>query len=230
MFSLRLPSAQAIKDHILLLFNYLQNNATTILLCILVVYLLVRKNITVQFSLNNDPIVTTATATKTTDKKVVKASFSPSNRTLSKEEKIQLAYVKRFAKVAQGEMHKYGIPASITLAQGLLESQAGKSPLASKNNNHFGIKCFSKKCQKGHCRNFSDDSHKDFFRVYKTAWESYRAHSEFLHGKRYRHLLRETDYKTWAHGLVKAGYATDPAYGRKLIRLIEQLELDKFDN
>ena len=73
--------------------------------------------------------------------------------------KKQIAYVKRFAKVAQEEMQKFNIPASITLAQGLIETNAGQSPLATKNNNHFGIKCFSKSCKKGHCANFSDDSH-----------------------------------------------------------------------
>lgn len=141
-----------------------------------------------------------------------------------------MAYVKRFAKVAIGEMNKFGIPASIKLAQGLLESQAGESILATKNNNHFGIKCFSKSCKKGHCRNFSDDSHKDFFKVYPSAWESYRAHSLFLQNKRYE-LLHTTasNYKEWAVGLQKAGYATDKEYANKLIRLIENLELYRYD-
>lgn len=143
----------------------------------------------------------------------------------------QFKYIERFSEVAQTEMTKYGIPASIILAQGLLESQAGKSPLAKEANNHFGIKCFSKKCKKGHCKNFSDDHHKDFFRTYASAWESFRAHSLFLQKDRYKHLLEleKTDYKNWAKGLKKAGYATDPNYANKLIRLIENLELNKFD-
>lgn len=143
----------------------------------------------------------------------------------------QFSYIERFSGVAQTEMAKFGIPASITLAQGLLESQAGKSPLAKEANNHFGIKCFSKKCKKGHCKNFSDDHHKDFFRTYASAWESFRAHSLFLQKDRYKHLLEleKTDYKNWAKGLRKAGYATDPNYANKLIRLIENLELNKFD-
>jgi len=144
----------------------------------------------------------------------------------------QRSYVRRFAHVARAEMKKYGIPASITLAQGLLESNSGKSPLASEANNHFGIKCFSKKCGKGHCKNFSDDSHKDFFRVYPSAWESYRAHSLFLQRNRYKHLkkLGNEDYRSWAVGLKKAGYATDPKYAEKLIGLIEGLDLGRFDS
>ncbi|MBR9923108.1 MAG: glucosaminidase domain-containing protein [Bacteroidetes bacterium] len=140
-------------------------------------------------------------------------------------------YVDRFVKVAQGEMKKYGIPASITLAQGLLESSAGESRLSRQNNNHFGIKCHSRSCGKGHCSNFSDDSHKDFFRIYPNAWESYRAHSLVLKRDRYQFLfdLSPTDYKAWAHGLKKAGYATDPKYGDKLISLIEALRLHKYD-
>lgn len=145
--------------------------------------------------------------------------------------KKQLAYVKRFGKIAQTEMKKYGIPASITLAQGLLESNVGVSRLATRNNNHFGIKCFSKSCRKGHCSNFTDDSHKDFFRKYKSAWESYRAHSRLLGAKRYAKLykLKKTDYAAWAKGLKKAGYATDPRYAEKIIALIENLDLNRYD-
>ncbi len=141
------------------------------------------------------------------------------------------AYLQRFAPVAVAEMKKYGIPASITLAQGLLESNVGDSRLTKANNNHFGIKCFSQKCKKGHCSNFTDDTHKDFFRVYQSAWESYRAHSAFLQGKRYIHLkkLGATNYKAWANGLYKAGYATDKRYAAKLIQIIEFLKLNEYD-
>jgi flagellum-specific peptidoglycan hydrolase FlgJ len=145
--------------------------------------------------------------------------------------KKQLAYVKRYHNVAQKEMEKYGIPASIKLAQGLLESNVGESRLAVHNNNHFGIKCFSRTCGKGHCSNFTDDSHKDFFRKYKNAWESYRSHSILLQSKRYKPLkqLKSTDYKGWAYGLKKAGYATDKNYAPKIIGLIEDLQLHKYD-
>ena len=143
----------------------------------------------------------------------------------------QLKYVERFAEVAQTEMEKYGIPASITLAQGLLESNAGESPLATRNNNHFGIKCFSRSCKKGHCTNFTDDSHKDFFRKYNNVWESDRAHSYLLRADRYKPLykLGSSDYKGWAQGLKKAGYATDKQYAEKLINLIEELKLHQYD-
>lgn len=143
----------------------------------------------------------------------------------------QIEYVKRFAQVARIEMQKFGIPASITLAQGLLESDAGASKLARKHNNHFGIKCHSKKCPKGHCVNYHDDSPKDFFRQYGTAWESFRAHSEFLSRDRYKplHKLKSTDYKGWARGLERAGYATGSEYAEKLIRLIEDLKLYQYD-
>ncbi len=147
--------------------------------------------------------------------------------------KKQLGYVKRFSKVAQKEMKSYGIPASITLAQGLLESNVGESKLATKNKNHFGIKCFSRSCHKGHCSNFTDDSHKDFFRIYKSAWDSYRSHSLLLkNNKRYAPLfeLRSDDYVAWAKGLKKAGYATDKRYADKLIELIRDLKLYEYDD
>lgn len=158
------------------------------------------------------------------------ATKNTSSAQQKKREK-QLAYIKRFAKVAQTEMEKYGIPASITLAQGLLESNVGESRLSVRNNNHFGVKCFSRSCGKGHCSNFTDDSHKDFFRKYGSAWESYRAHSKMLGNKRYRGLkkLGTKDYKNWSKGLKKAGYATDKRYAEKLINLIERLELYRFD-
>ena len=165
-------------------------------------------------------------------------TFKADNPNLSEDERAaarkkikQLKYVERYAKTAQTEMKKFGIPASITLAQGLLESNVGESRLATQNNNHFGIKCFSRKCKKGHCANYTDDSHKDFFRKYKSNWESFRAHSKLLQAKRYRPLykLDRKDYKAWAHGLKKAGYATDKKYAYKIIQLIEDLGLQRYD-
>jgi flagellum-specific peptidoglycan hydrolase FlgJ len=139
-------------------------------------------------------------------------------------------YIHRFQDIAIAEMKKYHIPASIILAQGILETRAGHSQLALKNNNHFGIKCFSKTCKKGHCSNFTDDSHKDFFVIYKTAWESYRAHSILLVSPKYKHLqVYEKDYKKWATGLQTAGYATAKNYAQSLIQLIEQYNLHKYD-
>ncbi len=141
------------------------------------------------------------------------------------------AYVDRFAPVARTEMQKYGIPASITLAQGLLESDAGDSRLARESNNHFGIKCRAK-CRGCTCRNYSDDDIYDMFRVFESAWKSFREHSILLNSSRYRHLLRldRHDYQGWAHGLKKAGYATDKRYAHKLIRIIDALELTRYDH
>lgn len=146
------------------------------------------------------------------------------------KDEIAKPYISRFLTTAQTEQQKYGIPTSITLAQGILESSCGQSRLATRNYNHFGIKCFRKDCPKGHCSNHSDDHHKDFFRIYKSAWQSYRDHSIFLNGKRYKHLQNYgTDYKAWANGLKKAGYATDKNYAKKLIEIIERFELYKYD-
>lgn len=140
------------------------------------------------------------------------------------------SYIKRFAPVAIAEMRKYGIPASISLAQGLVESRGGTSTLAKKNNNHFGIKCFSKKCRKGHCTNHTDDTHKDFFRKFESPWASWRAHSQILMSARYRNLQAHgKDYKKWAKGLKTNGYATDRRYDAKLIGMIERFNLQRFD-
>jgi len=140
------------------------------------------------------------------------------------------AYIRRFKKTAQQEMKQFGIPASIKMAQGLLESGAGQSGLSKRNNNHFGIKCFSKKCGKGHCSNHSDDHHKDFFVKYKSSWESWRAHSKLLNTKHYKSLKEyEPDYEAWAYGLKKLGYATDPRYPEKLLAKINKYHLYLLD-
>lgn len=140
------------------------------------------------------------------------------------------AYIDRYSHVAQIEMEKFGIPASITLAQGLLESNAGDSKLSRESNNHFGIKCRSK-CRACTCRNYTDDDIYDMFRVFDTPWESFREHSKLLASARYKHLykLGTKDYKAWAYGLKRAGYATDKRYAEKIIRLIEVLNLDEYD-
>ncbi|MFK7947943.1 MAG: glycoside hydrolase family 73 protein [Saprospiraceae bacterium] len=148
---------------------------------------------------------------------------------VAEKQKIVDNYIKTYTPIALAEQKKYGIPISITIAQGLLESDAGGSRLARNNNNHFGLKCFSKTCVKGHCVNYTDDSHKDFFRNFESAWGSFRGHSALLQKPRYKNLytLKTTDYKGWARGLQKAGYATDKRYADKLIKIIEILELHK---
>ncbi len=140
------------------------------------------------------------------------------------------AYVRRFRKVAKVEMEKYGIPASVKMAQAILESNAGRSLLSTKNNNHFGMKCFSRTCKKGHCSNFGDDSHKDFFRKYNTAWESWRSHSKLIANGKYKSLLKYgNDYRKWAKGLKRLGYATARHYDQTLIDLIEKYRLYELD-
>lgn len=146
------------------------------------------------------------------------------------KKQVCLNYIAQYAKTAQEEARLFNIPASITLAQGLLESNAGASNLAKRDNNHFGIKC-RKKCVGCRCANYTDDSRYDMFRIYDSAWESFRSHSKLLKGKRYAHLLKldRSNYKDWAHGLKAAGYATDKRYAEKLIKIIEAFDLVRFD-
>lgn len=142
-----------------------------------------------------------------------------------------LNYIRKWAPLAVREMHKYKIPASITLAQGILESGSGKSQLASKSKNHFGIKCHTG--WKGGRVYHDDDARGECFRKYQFVESSYEDHSKFLtQRRRYAFLFSygSKNYKKWAKGLKKAGYATDPKYPRKLISLIENYELYKFDN
>ena len=141
-----------------------------------------------------------------------------------------VAYVNQYKDLAIEQMRKYHIPASITLAQGILESGAGKSELARKSNNHFGIKCHSS--WEGRRTYHDDDAKDECFRVYKSVRDSYEDHSLFLvNGSRYAFLFKfaETDYVNWARGLKRAGYATSPTYADKLIELIERYGLDQYD-
>lgn len=138
-------------------------------------------------------------------------------------------YIDLWRPVAMEKMREHGIPASITLAQGLLESRNGNSELARKANNHFGIKCTAD--WNGGKAYHDDDRRNECFRKYEDASQSFEDHSKFLQRPRYADLfaLRSTDYKGWAHGLKRAGYATDPRYPQKLIDLIERYELYKLD-
>lgn len=139
-------------------------------------------------------------------------------------------YVLQYKDIAMGNMQKYGIPASIILAQGILESGAGKGDLAIEANNHFGIKCH--KDWLGESVRHDDDSAQECFRKYREASESYRDHALFLVGKnRYASLFtyEKDDYKAWAKGLRACGYATDPKYPDKLISYIERYNLHQYD-
>ena len=137
-------------------------------------------------------------------------------------------YIDQYKDVAIEQMKKYHIPASITLAQGLFESGAGRSELARKGNNHFGIKCHGWKGRKVY---HDDDASNECFRAYNNAYESYEDHSLFLRRPRYAALyeLEPTDYVGWARGLKAAGYATNPSYAQLLINIIEQHNLMQYD-
>ena len=139
-------------------------------------------------------------------------------------------YIDRYKELAVIEMHRSGVPASITLSQGVLESSSGNSRLAKFANNHFGIKC--KGNWTGKTIYANDDAPDECFRAYGSVLESYKDHSDFLRKNwRYHELfeLKITDYKGWCHGLRKAGYATNPQYGKILINLIERYELYQYD-
>ena len=140
-----------------------------------------------------------------------------------------LNYIDEYKDIAIEQQRRHGIPASITLAQGLLESQAGQSRLATAGNNHFGIKCTG---WAGDTIRHDDDELQECFRSYASAAESYNDHSLFLKRKRYEPLyaLDITDYKGWAQTLKKCGYATDPKYPEKLINIIETYELFQYDD
>tara|TARA_B100001057_G_scaffold131555_2_gene130793 strand:- start:2341 stop:2868 length:528 start_codon:yes stop_codon:yes gene_type:complete len=152
-----------------------------------------------------------------------------SNIESSVEEKINI-YIKKYAPAATKNMRFFKIPASITLAQGILESGYGEGTLAKNANNHFGIKCH--KDWKGKSIKHDDDEKNECFRSYKNPLRSYRDHSLFLVDRdRYSSLfeLNRKDYRGWALGLKAAGYATDPKYADKLISLIERFKLTRFD-
>lgn len=165
----------------------------------------------------NTPNKPTSTPTKTITENTLVNRYSADD------------YISRFKPIAIREMNSDGIPASITLAQGLLESGNGNSSLARDANNHFGIKCTAE--WKGKTILKDDDMKDDCFRVYANPDESFRDHSEFLKRKRYASLfeLDKNDYKGWAHGLKAAGYATNPRYAELLINLIERYGLDQYD-
>ncbi len=161
---------------------------------------------------------------------VLSAVFAPTLMFGQSNDSIYRAYIGRYADEALNQKEHYNIPASITLAQGLLESNAGQSKLATEANNHFGIKCHSN--WSGETFSSFDDGEMSCFRKYQNAEESFEDHSLFIvGGSRYSGLfkLKSNDYIGWAMGLKEYGYATDPLYAQKLIRIIETYDLDQFD-
>lgn len=150
-----------------------------------------------------------------------------SSRAMAQQSQEHIEYIKRYKDIALKHQKKYGIPASITLAQGLLESNAGRSRLATEANNHFGIKCGGD--WEGETISHKAESGNECFRKYDKAEDSFRDHALFLKRKRYEPLFKHkvTDYKKWAKTLRKCGYATDSKYPDKLINLIERYDLQR---
>ncbi|MDC1105489.1 glucosaminidase domain-containing protein [Prolixibacteraceae bacterium] len=150
-------------------------------------------------------------------------NFRPKRKMTRKE------YIETYREIAIKEMNLFHIPASITLAQGILESGDGNSYLAVVGKNHFGVKCHSS--WKGPSLRLDDDKKNECFRKYKSVEHSYKDHSVFLQSQRYQNLFtyKITDYKKWAKGLKKAGYATNPHYPKLLIKIIEENNLDQYD-
>jgi len=167
------------------------------------------------------------TKPKETITTTTKIKPTPKNASYSE---IVANYIENYSTIAKEEMVQYGIPASITLAQGILESGAGRAELSKKSNNHFGIKCH--KGWTGERVYHDDDESQECFRKYKDPKYSFRDHSLFLTQRsRYESLFsyKKDDYKSWAKGLRKAGYATDPKYPQKLINIVEKYKLYTFD-
>lgn len=174
--------------------------------------------------------VNTKPNTTTNPKTDTQVSLEATSNVKTYAEEIQF-YVDNFKEIAKNNMKTHGIPASITLAQGILESGAGKGKLAQSANNHFGIKCHTG--WTGESVKHDDDAVQECFRKYQHPSESYRDHSLFLTSRpRYANLFKldRGDYEAWAKGLKAAGYATDVKYPDKLIGLIERFELYKYDN
>ena len=195
----------------------------SIFVCCLIVFSCgSKKRVVTKKKKNRDKIEQVSTPTKTiSTKETPKKTTFKANTTET--------YIESYKAIAMKEMRKSKIPASITLAQGILESGSGKGRLSKEANNHFGIKCHDWKGEKIY---HDDDRSQECFRKYKDAQFSYRDHSKFLTTRgRYSKLfkLKENDYKAWAKGLRSAGYATDRKYPQKLISLIERYKLYKFD-
>lgn len=178
---------------------------------------------------NSSKSVIVTTKSQNSNPKRVATNPSPQKTVITSD--LINGYVFHYKDIAMSNMKNFGIPASIILAQGILESGAGQSKLATTANNHFGIKCY--KDWKGATTYHDDDSSQECFRKYKNPEESYQDHADIV-SKRTRYAtlfnLPKGDYKAWAKGLKAAGYATDPNYPEKLINYIERYHLDQYDN
>ncbi len=181
-------------------------------------------------------VIVTTKAGNSNHKKTVATTAKKGETTKSTSRTVMTSdvvngYVFHYKDIAMRNMKKFGIPASIILAQGILESGAGQSNLAATAKNHFGIKCYTD--WKGEKTYQDDDSSQECFRKYTNPEESFQDHADIIsQRKRYASLfsLEKGDYKSWARGLKAAGYATDPSYPEKLINYIERYHLDQYDN
>lgn len=192
----------------------------------------------IAFALSILVVLASCTARKKANPSISKSQAKKNNEVIQKEHKTAISdypiytadsYIQRFKTIAIAEMNTYGVPASITLAQGLLESGNGNGDLARIANNHFGIKCTADWKGKSYYRD--DDQVNDCFRVYDHPEDSFRDHSNFLKRKRYAPLfeLDKNDYVGWATGLHTAGYATNPKYADMIIGVIQKYHLDQYD-
>lgn len=211
--------------------------------CLFTILLLISCGTSNNYSRNSKKKPTTTKRTVNTTKKTVKYTKGNSTANSNRDTETMIstskttvytdvvyAYVNDFKEIAKGNMKSYGIPASIILAQGILESGAGRGDLAKKSNNHFGIKCHTG--WEGEKVYHDDDAAQECFRKYNDPAESYKDHALFLTSRsRYSSLfeLGKDDYEAWAKGLRKAGYATDPKYPQKLITYIEKYNLHQYD-
>jgi flagellum-specific peptidoglycan hydrolase FlgJ len=176
---------------------------------------------------SNNPVVNLTDTIKTTEPKT---EILEATTRVKVTTEMVLAYIDLYKAIAKSNMVQYGIPSSICLGQGILESGAGTGPLSAIANNHFGIKCH--KDWNGPSVKYDDDSAQECFRKYNQASESYNDHALFLKSRRWYETLfklEKDDYKGWAKGLKAAGYATDPKYPEKLIAIIERYHLDQYD-
>lgn len=167
---------------------------------------------------------------KIDDKTIIEEEVLVATSKVKVTKQLVLDYINKYRAVAIDNMNNYNIPASITLAQGILESGCGTSTLSITANNHFGIKCHAN--WEGETVTHTDDAPDECFRKYKNPRDSYRDHSLFLTSRKWYEPLFELnikDYKAWSYGLKKSGYATDPKYPQKLISLIERYNLNQYD-
>ncbi|MFA7284491.1 MAG: glucosaminidase domain-containing protein [Candidatus Absconditabacterales bacterium] len=154
--------------------------------------------------------------------------------TQEQHDSLQRAYIEKYRSVAQAMMRQYGVPASVLLAQGLHESQAGTSKLARENYNHFAVQCFGEKCGSGHCSNPYSHIHKTFFRIYHNPWESWEAQAQRIsRGWPYRKYLPHDGLRyaayAWTRALQDNNFSSDRQYGEKLYNLIKKYDLEELD-